>query len=328
MAANIFVNPNEVFEAIAYAKETNKDEYGDSAFNIETNGRNAKGCAFHTFTILKKQNGKWGPIPLKLRFVNLPTQARLIKKELGSTDSTKYDGACLQFSRSSKSTQNGVEQLYGEAKHAICEAFKRIAAKMVANNKLKSKNTMIRTNLQYTFGPNNADMADPIIRVQIPFAYEMIGNAKVYKPDSLPEIEIFNINKPVIKDGKQVPGKFHKIAMEDGSPMIYSNANQCIKPGSVCSGIDDMSAVTLSNMGISNPSKASILMIKPSTGRGIKEICDVFAATEIAEMGAAIVEDIEEVDAADGPSSPAPKKVSSSELNMDDQFSEVDDSLE
>ena len=52
-------------------------------------------------------------------------------------------------------------------------------------------------------------------------------------------------------------------ALNDDS-LSYNTLNFAIKPGSICSGIDDMSFICLSNYGVRLPSKCSLLLVKPS----------------------------------------------------------------
>jgi hypothetical protein len=333
--SNEFVTPVEVFAAIEYAKSLNPaDVNGDGAFKIEAKGRDVKGCSFHNFTILKKDPkiGVWGPIQVRLRFVNIKTIARMV------SDPTKvkpgqqvFEGARLQFLKSSTAIVNGVEQKYGEAKHAICQAFKRIAKKMNEDGALGSDTAPIRLSMQYNKKGDRTPFPDPFIRVVVDFNYETVGSNKVYKPDITPKIKIYNLDSPKRVNGKVVPNQYNELTTPEGVPCTYGNIVQCLKPGSICSGIDDMSAVTVSNMGISNPSKATILMVKPSKGMSAPEAADVFSAADFAEMGAVVAEIAEDNGNYDDDAkkTAAHKTVSKPVVSLDEfgggQFDEVTD---
>jgi hypothetical protein len=61
----------------------------------------------------------------------------------------------------------------------------------------------------------------------------------------------------------------------NGDSLSYDKLNSAIKPGSICSGIDDMSSICLSTYGVSLPSKCSLLLVKPSNEFG-PNASDVF----------------------------------------------------
>ncbi len=298
--ANQFVNPTEVFAAIEYAKIKNEaDIYGDNAFKVDlANARTSKdkSTRYRTYSILKKNtDNDWVYIPLKLRFVNLHTRARIVMNIDGGKG---FDGARLQFARSSSSIQGSIVQPYGEAKHVIMEAFGRLCTKYIASKELRSNPATITSNIQYERSIKNQSgetistekLADAIIRVNIPFITERIGNARVIKPTDLPDCKIYDLTKPIMKAGKPVSA-WQEATTEDGAPITYSTINAFIKPGSVCSGIDDMSSLVCSKQGISLTSKVNLLMVKPSKGFA-PEISDVFSMSDMAEMADAITEEV------------------------------------
>lgn len=222
-----FVTPAEVFAAINHARSAS-DPHGDSAFELDSVVRVAKGTAFRTFKVLKQSGSEWKYIPLNLRFVNVPTKARVIKPD------DKFAKPQLTF---------GSDHEYGAAKKAIYEAFQRIVASKMST--LNASNPKIVSTIQYT-QKDGKKLDDPLIRVNFPFVNDR------------PAIEVFDATKPLPNK------KWELLRLPAGDQLHKVSINSAIKPGSECSGIDNMAAVCVSNYGVSLPSRLTILMVRPN----------------------------------------------------------------
>jgi len=265
------VTPSEVFAAIAYAKKKDAaDKHGDGAFRVKhDNLRPAKNdVRYAPFQILKKGSGdKWDFVGLNLKFMNLNTVARILP---AGHPEQKITGVRLTFKKSASTyNSNNVEEKYGEAKLAIYAAFMRHMKKLINSKTLNNTNTNISSTIQTKKLIDKVkkikdDLEDPLIRVEIPFKSEQHGTTKVVKADEPPKCEIYDATKKLaqIKPG-QFP--FQYATIEDG-PLTYTNIGKFITPGSSVSGVDSMDSICLSNMGLSLPSKATLLIIKHSPG--------------------------------------------------------------
>jgi hypothetical protein len=297
--------PSDVFEAIEYAKSKDPtDKFGDKAFEVDLgNIRPANnGVRYINFRILKKRYNAatkavtWEFIPLNLKFMNLTTKARIHPP--GSAKK-KYPGARLQFAGSSKFTRaksanskEMVDELYGKAKIAIYNAFKRHMARLLKAQKIFNSKTNIASTIQTERitdekTQKKEKLADEIIRVDVPFDGETVGQQKVIKNDAPPKNDIYDATKR-IENPKPKQFPFEKATHEE-KPLNYGNIGDFITAGSSCSGVDCMDSVCLSSQGISLPSKATLLVVKPS--KGFKPVpTSVFKANEFDDMTGAAVE--------------------------------------
>jgi hypothetical protein len=335
------VYPSDVEAAVEYAKSTNpNDKFGDTAFKFNhTNLRSVKGVKFGDFSINKqKENGIWAFVQLNLQFVNLVTKAYVWKEgsEVATAKVQFVEDSC-KFTRKVKNADNTyttkVED-YGRAKILINAAFKRIIAGLLKSKSLKNDNTKICSNIQTERKDLKSDVKvklDPgqsIIRVEIPFESDPTLKQKVIKPESEPTIDIYDATKKI---ATPKPGTipYHKATTAEGMAITYGNINDWLKPGSCVSGVDRMNGVAISPLGISLPSKLSVLIVKPS--KGFKpDPSKIFSTVELASMGDA--ETDETVEAAIAPADSVPitevvadiKDIMSVVINNDDD--NLDDS--
>lgn len=303
-----FVTPSQVFEAIAYAKSKNpNDTYGDKAFNL--NIKNIKpgnnNTRYLNFEILKKRNnGTWEFVPLNLKFTKLQTTSRILPP---GHEKRKFPGAQLQFnSNASFETKKGNETIteeYGKAKIAIAEAFKRIVESDLDNKRLFVANRKITCPVQFDrvldpVSGQREPLDKPIIRMEIKFEERketetdpkkknMSAKAeKFIDPSAKPKCEIYDATKRLSKgDPNYHEGElnFAPLVYEKDKkvePLTYGNIGEVILFGSIVSGIDNMSNVVISSLGISLSSKALLLIVVPA--KGLKtNITNIFSDDEL-----------------------------------------------
>ena len=137
---------------------------------------------------------------------------------------------------------------YGKAKCTIYDAFKWIVEKKLLLGQLVLKSNNISVLIQYNI-KNGTIVNDLIIRVQIPCNN---NNNTI--------ITIHDLNKP------KVNGNYDIMTTPNGELLLYSTFNNIIKPGWICSGIDDMSSFCVSSYEISLLSKCTLLLVKLSDG--------------------------------------------------------------
>jgi len=155
------ITPNQVLEAIEYARSLNEsDKFGDKAFNINYNKvkPGANGVRYMTFEILKKRpSGKWEYVPINLKFVNITTRAKILPP---NDPERKFPGVQLQFAydasysvKSGKKDKNGMDILiteqYGTAKILISKAFQRIILQALKEEKIYNDTTKISLPVQF-----------------------------------------------------------------------------------------------------------------------------------------------------------------------------------
>lgn len=308
-----FVTPSQVFEAIRYAQEKYPDDkHGDKAFqlnlkNIRPGNNNTR---YLNFEILKKKsNNNWEYVPLNLKFMKLNTISRILPPD---HEKRKYPGVQLQFdsnsSFESKKIINEKEVIiveeYGRAKIAIAEAFKRIVESELKAKRLFVANPKISIPVQFdrvvdSVTGQREPLEKPILRMEIKFeesSKEVIidpknkknasnKNDKIIDPNARPKCTIYDANKKIDKNDPDyregelnfAPLKYDKDGKVEN--ITYKNIGEVILIGSTVSGIDSMSSVVISTMGISLPSKASLLVVSPSRGSGLY-LSKIFDATD------------------------------------------------
>ena len=316
-----FVTPHQVLQAIEYAKKINKnDTNGDGAFRINFKrvkpGEN--GVSYLNFEVLKeKTGGKWEYVLLNLKFMNLITRSKLLAPD---DPKRKLPGIQLQFahdasytSKSGKKDKNGkdiiIDEPYSKVKILIAEAFTRIIMSALAKEELYAEVNKISTSVQTTKKSDQPSgkrvkLDEPIIRTEIKFTNPDTGdktnNGKKENkidPNATPKCELYDVTKPIpASDPRYASQKFEVLKYEkDGElqDITYSNIRFVIPPGSSVSGIDCMSSVTKSNMGIGLPSKLTLGMVKPS--KGFKpDPSTVFDMNDMGAMGDAQTVEIQE----------------------------------
>lgn len=350
MSAVIVISPRQVFEAIKYAMETNKDKYGDSAFRINYNKikPGSNGVKYCDFEILHKKDGKWEYIPLNLKLTNIITRSRILPP---NDPKRKFPGVQLQFAHDSsyttildKKDSEGkpikyVEE-YGKAKILIAKAFSRLMGDLLDKKKIFNKSTSISTPVQFQRTINEqgekADLDKPIIRTEI----KMISpddekdkdndkksnkKDKDISPNATPLTKIYDVRKKIDESDPRYSLEcvnFEELKYEfDGKelPITYENIGKVILPGSSISGVECMSSVTFSNMGIGLPSKMTAILVKPS--KGFKpDIVSIFSKSELNSMHETIVQDFAETDESENP----PGKNEDNEKNID-YFKDIDE---
>jgi hypothetical protein len=308
------INPSQVLAAIEYAKKLDpKDKFGDTAFKVDYEGSPREGkndVRYMGFQILKqRQNGKWEFIPLNLKFMNLQTRSRIHPP--GSTK-RKYPGVQIQFRAGDSFTARGVTESYGRAKISIYNAFTRIITRLLKTEKVHHSKKEILNGIQThriedpkTKKQVPLKQGDEIIRVAIPFKSEN----SIILPDEKPRCDIHDVTKKKasIKDPNEVP---FELAMVGESPITYTNIGDFILPGSSCSGVDSMDSVVLSSQGISLPSKATLLIVKPS--RGYRPDAAVVFSGDFSSMESSEVADPVEPPSNYDDNEPAPETITDS----------------
>jgi len=309
-----FVYPSEVFAAIAEAKKRDpKDKNGDGAFrpglsNIRI-GKN--GTRYMPWDILKKdpRTGRWDYVELNVKFTNLNTSANMYPPGHAKK---KYEGARIQFTSKNAyyfrkvtgadGVVREVEEHYGKAKVAIYKAFVRILTKLLKEKKVNNGNTKIASSVQTERIVNEAlqekaklEEGGEIIRVEIPFNKTGEGAQAAILSTEPPRCDIYDITRPK-KDHKKEDLPFEKNTFLDDDektpiPVNYGNIHRYITYGSSCSGIDCMDSACFSGLGISLPSKTTLLTVKRSKGRK-PEANSVFSMSEFDDMSnAAVIEE-------------------------------------
>lgn len=323
------VLPSQVFAAIEYAKKQDpKDKFGDGAFRMNvSNIRPGKNnVRYAGWEILKhRPNGVWEFVPVNLKYMNLQTKSKIHPP---GHPKKKYAGVTLQFRVSSSFKTKAGEEPYGKAKVAIYSAFKRITMRMLKAKEIFHGVPTIKLGVQTERKVDEKTgktekLDDGIIRVSIPFkALEDGPNSKIDLNEK-PKCEIYDATKKVENPKKdEVPYQLATLKDKEGKdqPLVYQNVGDFILPGSTCTGVDCMDSVTFSQQGISLPSKASLLIVKPSKGYK-PDVMSVFgndfSEIENAETGAPEAEgDDGEGDDATG--TPAAAAVKPTEADLTD----------
>lgn len=275
------VTPSQIIEAIKYAQSLDKnDKFGDKAFKVDLgNIKNSNGVKFIGFEILKKQpNNTWNYVPLNIKFMNLNTKSTILPPV---HEKRKFPGVQLQFA--GNAVYNETEN-YGEAKVLIAKAFTRIMKQLLKSKQIHNSNTKISTPIQFDRLDKSSNtgikipLDIPIIRVDIKFKDDItesdpkpkgnIMKEKSINPTAKPVCDIYNVTKKILSSDPRYDAKgfnFEPLKFNDAL-VTYETIGNAILSGSSVSGVDSMSSINISNMGISLPSKASLLMVKPSRG--------------------------------------------------------------
>jgi len=306
--------PNEILEAIAYAKKQDpSDKFGDKAFQIELNPREGNNnTQWMSLRALKNVNGKMEYKNLKLKVTNLKTTANIkTDEEKKAMKGQDYPGINLTFQGVSTFTRQvrkpsgevvTVTEKYGEAKMAIARAFRRImtvATDPKNPKRVQGRNVSIVLNVQTHRIIDKKTLAKeeletPIIRVKLPFE----SKNNVIGPDSLPSVDVFDAEVPrPLVDGKKTHDiPFANAVDENGKPFTYTTIRGFLRCGSATSYIEDLSGVCISSQGISNPARVNgFLIVKRSRGNRL-QAHEVYDEDEFAAMAGAVTS----VPAADG----------------------------
>jgi hypothetical protein len=304
MSGTKFVYPSEVFAAIAEAKRRNpSDPFGDDAFHINYGSVRAgnNNVRYMTFSILKKvARDKWEYIPLNLKFANLNTTANIYPPGHAKK---KYVGARLQFTKGSavfsrKPGGRVIEERYGDAKLAIYQAYERKITKLLAEKKIFHNKTSISSTVQTerivdtnSGKKEKLQEGSEIIRLEIPFNKTGEGALQTISTTEPPKYKIFDISRtelnPKTGDAPFKLNTFMEVPETGGEPVeasiVYGNIHKFVTYGSAVSGIDSMDSISLSQQGISLPSKATLLYVKRSHGRAPVPN-DTFGDDELKDM--------------------------------------------
>lgn len=347
------ITPSQVFEAIEYAKSIDSDDnLGIGAFQVKIkNERPANNnVRYYPFEILKKDaKGNWSFVPLVLKFKNL-----VVKNKILAPDSPdrKFPGVNFTFDNDTKfTTDTGkkdkdgnpiiIDEPYSAAKIAIDTIFRHLIKKLLNEEKIYNANHKTSTSVQIECADKDIKgkknkLDNPIVRMEIKFEDKKAkenkskenptknasaGNRTI-SSDAVPLCAIYDVEKRIPNSSpKYKPNGFNfeylqYVSEKDNKkyPITYENIGKVILPGSIISGTEDLSSVACSNLGISLPSKISILIVKKSTGYSRNDPAAVFSEGDIKSF--TDFDDSNETDE------------TSEEKVITDKFEELDDALD
>ncbi len=284
-------------EAAIARNPSDKNGYGAMRINF-TGKKEPKGgrVTYYPWEINLADGRGWKKVD-KLYFMNLKHVGKINELSERSKQGGVPDIALLfkdDYTYKRLKTVNGqkVEVLeeYGKEKAWLSRAFVAHVKKHQQKNEF-SQSAPVRVNVKHereTKDPKTGKITkEPIspgnINISIPFK-GIDGNDALKKdPKTKFQCEILDVER------KKAPGSFDpkkewpfEVAMVRGqvktdqgmvntAPEELCNANihKFLRGGSECSGFDNMGDVCLSNMGISNPSKAQVLMVKQSMSQAV-----------------------------------------------------------
>jgi hypothetical protein len=310
---NDSVTPREVFEAIEYAKTLNpSDKLGTGAFKIDFDSVRTGGnsVSYYRVMILKKKGDKWDYIPFQLRFLKLTSKTRILHPD---DEKRLFPGVKLQIahdaSYATKKDGKDVEQPYGAAKIMAVTIWRQLVKEAMKSGKITNDNTKIISPIQTEYTKDKVKkikekLDAPIIRLEVPFRNpkeedvaddskkKNAKNAKKdieLKPTAKAVCDIFNQDKPIPatdsrfkKDGFN----YEKLTYENNGvseDITYENIGEVLVPGSIISGVDNMSSMSVSNMGNSLASKAAFLIVKAGERTRVNP-AKIFDAEEMAAL--------------------------------------------
>jgi hypothetical protein len=313
---NDSVTPREVFEAIEYAKTLNpNDKLGTGAFKIEyeTPKPGNNNVNYYKVMILKKRGDKWDYIPFKLRFLKLSTKSRILKPD---DEKRQYPGVKIQLAHDAvyvtKKDGKEVEQPYSAAKIMAVTIWRHLLKEAMKSGKIVNDNPKISGPVQTEFIKDKTKkikekLDAPIIRLEIPFRNikeeEVVDeedkkkkkNVKQtkkdneLKPTAKPLCDIYDQDKPIPETDsryKKDSFNYENLAVERNGVMedlTYETIGDVLVPGSIISGVDNMSNMSVSNMGYSLASKATFLIVKAGSRSRINP-AKIFDAEELEAL--------------------------------------------
>jgi hypothetical protein len=252
---------------------------------------------------LDKKDGseKWDFVPFQLRFVNLTSKAKILKPD---DEKRMHPGVKLQFAHDATyvvktKDKKEVLQPYGAAKIMAVSIFRHLIKEGIKNKKITNENPKISGPVQTDFIKDKVKkikekLDTPIIRMEIPFVNvskesdngsdsdddksKKKGKKKpqkednTLKPSAKPRCDIYDQTKKIPENDprhKRDDYPYELLTCErngTAESITYDNIGEVLIPGSLVSGVDNMSTMSTSNMGYSLASRAAFLIVKVGSG--------------------------------------------------------------
>lgn len=286
----VSIYPSDVLAAVEAAKKRNpKDKFGYSAVRVNFKGahqaKNGR-ATYYPFEILLDDARGWQKVVVQ--FMNLTHVGKIAPLD----ERIKNDVSDIQFLFKGNYTFNRVRtnpdgtktevvEPYGQAKIFLCRAFVAHIQMHIKKKELKEDKIIGNVKFEKTLKDKNGKMIGteefdvPNINVQIPTIGGEDKKVSGKDPKTKFRCTILDVTKPckVVDPKKDWPfeaAKAKKYKVTDEGREEYEeelnngNVHLFLRGGSLISGFDDMGDVCVSNMGISNPSKISVCMVKQS----------------------------------------------------------------
>lgn len=292
MSNNKCITPNQILAARDYAKAAFPDipeGYGAVIIDFTKGRKDPKGlCTYYPIRILCNNGTKWEPVEPRIKFKNLTTifsaAPNLKKGYYTSSMNFSIDATYMD-----KVDGKEVVQRYGEAKVFLHGAIEHHAGVAVMKRIIIARNTTIvagihRTRLSTEKGTQEA-VANPYCTISIPFKRAADGNT--VSPITPPGCVIFDGTKKAETAEEKRISLFKRAYVEangEKQAINFGNIGSFITKGSLITGIETISDVTVSGQGISAPSKCKgFIIVWPGNG-GDMMPNDAFSEEEMAEM--------------------------------------------
>ena len=296
MNGNDIIYPSDVKAAREAAiARTPADKNGFSAMRINFTGvKTPKGgrVTYYPWEINLADGRGWKKMD-KLYFMNLKHVGKVAElSERLKSQKQIMDIALLfkgDYTYERIKTVNGqkvkVIEEYGKEKEWLSRAFVAHVKKHQAKSEL-SPSAKINVNIKDTRevkkdGKITYEKVIPSnINVSIPFNIIDSNDAMKKEPKTKFKCEILDVERKKAsfdpkKDWPFEPAKArYSVKTDDGVHEVVedldnSNIHRFLRGGSECSGFDNMGDVCISGMGISNPSKVQVLMVKQSQQQAV-----------------------------------------------------------
>lgn len=265
------VLPNDVLRAINEARKKDpKDKHGDGAFRIHLERLRA-----YQNEKDKKRKSTYAPFEVNIRGNWMPLNIRVMnaKTTAGIREPEKREyGVDLQFRRSTTFTIRNSkgeddEQKYGEAVCAAYEAFGRLAAKAIADGKMKNSNPSVHSKVQYTAKNKDTkkdeNLEDPIFRVDL-----RLENKESNDPQFLDlKDSIRDVRRKLDKIPKGAVMPYDLAQDPDGNPLTPATIHTFFRSGTPCFGVHCMDQMAISASGFSVPGFFTLLAAKKPKGK-------------------------------------------------------------
>lgn len=336
VAVTPYLYPTDIFEAVEHAKNTLKDRTKALRIDLSQKRVGKKGSFFATLEILKKYGTEWKYVPLKIKFSNLTNDVGILAPDHPKRE---YPGVSLKVQSKASYVKDGIEQRYYDAKVLINEIYHAYIKNMLdsgvslPSTKICSSVQTLKTSKTDSF--KKEKLPEAIVRLEIKFydsknlkdddkkssGKDADDDKKKIDNKATPSCNIFDIRKPIKKGHKEYREgvqSFEKLTYTEGDkqfPLMYENIWKVIGKGSIMSGVDDSSTVSITNLGISLSSKIGMLLINPKTSSGL-DVEDVFDTSEIEGME--VKSDDVETTGENGKSEVIEKKIKSLGAELDD----------
>lgn len=297
MNGNDIIYPSDVKAAREAAiARTPADKNGFSAMRINFTGvKTPKGgrVTYYPWEINLADGRGWKKLD-NLYFMNLKHVGKVAElSERLKSQKSIMDIALLfkgDYTYERIKTVNGqkvkVIEEYGKEKEWLSRAFVAHVKKHQAKNEL-SPNAKINVNVKDTREVKDKNgkitfekIVPSNINVNVPFNIVDGNDAMKKEPKTKFKCEILDVERKKTsfdpkKDWPFEPAKArYSIKTDDGMVEVAedldnSNVHRFLRGGSECSGFDNMGDVCISGMGISNPSKVRVLMVKQSQQQAV-----------------------------------------------------------